>query len=82
MLYILYFIWNIIDFFETKYDWLMTTKKLFQLESSITQLLKNCDLLQKKNNELQIERQELLDKNQQASHKIECMIKRLKTIND
>ena len=59
----------------------MTTSNLSQLEGSVSKLLKSFDALQTENQQLRLDRQNLLDKNKLASGKIEAMIDKLKEIS-
>ena len=59
----------------------MTTSNLSQLEGSISKLLKSFEALQTENQQLRLDRQNLLDKNKLASGKIEAMIEKLKEIS-
>lgn len=59
----------------------MTTSNLSQLEGSVSKLLKSFDALQTENQQLRLDRQNLLDKNKLASGKIEAMIEKLKEIS-
>lgn len=59
----------------------MTTSNLSQLEGSVSKLLKSFEALQSENQQLRLDRQNLLDKNKLASGKIEAMIEKLKEIS-
>ena len=59
----------------------MTTSNLSQLEGSVSKLLKSFEALQTENQQLRLDRQNLLDKNKLASGKIEAMIEKLKEIS-
>ena len=59
----------------------MTTSNLSQLEGSVSKLLKSFNALQTENQQLRLDRQNLLDKNKLASGKIETMIEKLKEIS-
>ncbi len=59
----------------------MTTSNLSQLEGSVSKLLKSFNTLQTENQQLRLDRQNLLDKNKLASGKIEAMIEKLKEIS-
>ncbi len=59
----------------------MTTSNLSQLEGSVSKLLKSFNALQTENQQLRLDRQNLLDKNKLASGKIEAMIEKLKEIS-
>ena len=59
----------------------MIKSNISNLEGSVSKLLDSYDALQLENKQLRIDRQNLLDKNKQASAKIESMIDKLKEVS-
>lgn len=58
----------------------MDTSNLSQLESNVSKLLAMYQNLQKENRQLQVDRDNLIEKNKLASGKIEAMISKLKEL--
>lgn len=58
----------------------MDTSNLSQLESSVSKLLAMYQTLQQENHQLQVDRDNLIEKNKLASNKIEAMISKLKEL--
>ena len=58
----------------------MDTSNLSQLETSVSKMLKQQQVLQHENQQLRADRDNLIEKNKLASHKIEAMIAKLKEL--
>ena len=58
----------------------MDTSNLSQLESSVSKMLKEQQVLLHENQQLRTDRDGLIEKNKLAGHKIEAMIAKLKEL--